>query len=201
MIARPQPSPRTSGAVRRHTARVLLRIFVPVAAVVLCAVLALCFWAGYFDRVRMSRETVGPYHLLYREHRGPYEGIRFAMRDVFLYYRDTYEQTPACGFSVYEDDAGITERDSLRSRAGCLTDTLLVDPDAPFRSRTVPEYRAAVGTFPLRSPFSYMVGVMKHRRALQRFLDDEGLERGGAVMEIYDMEKREIRYVTPVGEG
>ncbi|MBD3241037.1 MAG: hypothetical protein GF331_10670 [Chitinivibrionales bacterium] len=200
MSTRPtiRASERSGDAVRRRTRRVLIGIFAPVAAAVLIIGVALTWWAGYFDSVVLTERTMGPYHLLYREHRGPYEGIRFAMRDVFLYYRRLYGEAPARGFSIYYDDPANIEADSLRSIAGVLTDSLLTDPKEPYRSRTVPAHHALVGTFPLRSPFSYMIGVLKFGDVLEEYLEETEREPQGPTMEIYDLEDRVIRYVVPI---
>ena len=107
---------------------------------------------------------------------------------------------PSKGFGIYLDDPAEVPQDSLRCRAGCLTDTLLHDPEPPLRSGVEPERPAVVATFPLRSPFSYMTGVLKAYPALERYLAEEGLEANGPVMEVYDLEKREIRYLVPVKE-
>lgn len=199
MTTRPtiRPSGRENDAVRRKTRRVIVGIFAPVAAAILLVGLALTYWAGYFDSVHLEERTAGPYHLLYREHRGPYEGIRFVMRDVFLYYRKLYGKAPERGFGIYYDDAGERQADSLRSIAGCLTDSLLAEPQEPYQSRTMPAHHALVGTFRLRSPFSYMIGVLKFRDALERYVEETGREPRGPVMEIYDLEERVIRYVVP----
>ena len=191
---------RAEKASTRRTIRLVTRIFGVVAVVVLVVGLALAFWAGYFDAVRIDYREAGPYHVLYREHAGPYEGLRFVMRDVFLYYRETFEATPKIGFGVYRGGPQSAHGDSLLCQAGCLTDTLIDSPSEPYLSRTIPKREALVATFPLRSPFSYMTGVVKSYPALEEYMAEEGLVQDGDVVELYDLGERELRYVAPVRE-
>lgn len=200
MIEEPKSSPmaRAEKAATRATVRVSARIFGVVAGVLFLAGLALSFWAGYLDSPFVDVRDVGPHYLLYREQVGPYEMVRYSMRTVFLYYRDTYGREPSRGFGVYFDDPDSVSQDSLRSQAGCLTDTLLADPSEPFQTRVEPRRQAVVATFPLRSPFSYMTGVQKAYPALQTYVEEEGLETTGPAMEVYDLDLREIRYILTI---
>jgi len=185
----------------RRALRTVLWIFGVVAVCVTAVAVGVAWWAGFFDKVELEEATVGPYHLLYREHRGPYEQVKFVMRDVFLYYRSIYKADPHTGFGLFYDSPGSVPSDSLRSEVGCLTDSLLPSPEEPYMSRTMEPVRALVATFPLRSFFSYMSGVMKAYPALERYLEEEGIEARGPIMELYELRERRIRYLVPVGDS
>jgi hypothetical protein len=178
-----------------------LRIFGVVFGVVLVVSVGICYWAGFFDAVTLAPGTVGPYYFLYREHTGPYEGVRLAIRDVALYVERTAGSKPRRGFSVYLDDPSVVPRERLRSIGGCLTDTLFTAPPSPYHSATQDSVEAVVGTFRLRSFFSYMTGVFKFYPALDDFLRRQGDTLSGPVIEIYDLERRRIEYVAPIGPG
>lgn len=177
------------------------RVFAVVLAVV-CAISAvICWWAGFFDPLTIAPATAGPWHLLYRTHTGPYEGVRLAIRDVALYVEHTTGRKPTRGFSVYLDDPAEVPREHRRSIGGCLTDTLHTAPPSPYRSVTQDSLPAAVGTFRLRSFFSYMTGVFKFYPALDQYLREHGDTLTGPVIEVYDLERRRIDYVAPIGPG
>jgi len=178
-----------------------LRVFGVVFGAVLVVSVGLCWWAGFFDSVTVAPGAAGPFHFLYREHIGPYEGVRMAIHDVALYVERTAGSKPRRGFSVYLDDPSVVPREHLRSLGGCLTDTLFTAPPAPYRSATQDSVEAVVATFRLRSFFSYMTGVFKAYPALDDFLRRRGDTLTGPVIEIYDLDRHRIDYVALIGPG
>jgi hypothetical protein len=192
-------APERRGLFRgSRTARELTLIFGSVGIVTVMVLIGTSYWAGLFDSIQLAQRRVGPYSLLYREHRGPYQGMRLVMRETAALLKETYGREPRRGFGIYYDDPATVDAAELRSIGGCITDTLIAEPGGAYRSRVFEETDAVVGTFRLRSLFSYMVGVQKFYPALETFLEKGRLRQVGPVMEIYDLDREEILFIAPL---
>lgn len=161
--------------------------------------LVFSWFAGIFDTLTLTRETAGPYYLVYREHRGPYAGMRYILNDVYRYLRgkklDMHVQS---GFGIYYDNPQEVPQDSLRSSAGVVTDSLL-KVESPYKSGIYEKTDAVVGRFPIRSFFSYTTGAGKFYDVLQSYLDEHDLGLSGPVLEMYNSSERLLIYVAPIG--
>lgn len=177
-----------------------MRIAAVIAAGIVAATLALCYGAGIFDRLPLEERTAGPYYLLYRDNKGPYQGIKNVMSDVYAYVRYEKKSDVSRGFAIFYDDPRGKDKEQLRSSAGCITDSLVTDLKQPYLSRRFDSTHAVVGVFPLRTFFSYMTGTFKFYPRLGRYLAAHNLTLSGAVMEVYDMQQRRILYIAPVAK-
>jgi hypothetical protein len=184
--------------LRFRLPRSLYIAFGVVTGVVIALTLGLCWWAGFFDPLPLVERPMGPYNLLFREHRGPYQGIKVVVNDVAVLYRARQGRQPQVGFAIYYDDPSSARPDSLRSIAGCVTDTLLSGLGAPYQTTVFERTSAIVGTLRLRSFLSYMTGVLRFYPKLRAYVADHGARQSGPVMELYDMAKREIVYIAPL---
>jgi hypothetical protein len=171
---------------------------VSIAAICLAVILLLAFYAGVFDRVDISVQTVGPFQCVYREHRGKYQGIKYVLKDVYTYLKEEKSIETTVGIAVYYDNPEKVEEDSLRSIGGCLVALPVAGLEEPYRYTKIARTDAVVGTFPIRSFLSYMSGVLKFYPKLEQFTVGEDIEVLGPVMELYDMEHNEIRYIAPM---
>lgn len=134
-----------SRILARRANRSLFRIFAAVLAIALLAGGVLAWWAGFFDEPEVSEQTVGSHHFIYREHTGPYERMKFAVREVSLYVAKRTGARPERGFTVCYDDARETPQQALRSIAGCLLDSLPDSVEAPYRALEHGTFDALVG--------------------------------------------------------
>lgn len=175
----------------------MLRIAAIIAGLIIIALLFTSYVAGVFDTVKLSRETTGPYYLVYKEHRGPYVGIRYILNDVYRFVTDSTKHNVKSGFAIFYDDPSEVAQDSLRSIAGVITDTLVKVSD-PYKSGVFEKTEAIVGVFRIRSYFSYVMGTYKFYPALRKYLKKNGLTSSGPVLEIYNSSEKTIKYVGPV---
>lgn len=177
-----------------------MKIFAIIASVVTGLMLLVAFIGGAFDSVTFSIREAGPYNLVYKEHKGPYSGIRVTLNDVFKYVVKQNKERIKQGFAIFYDDPAAVSSDSLRSIAGVITDSLL-KVSAPYKSALYPKTKAIVGEFPIRSFLSYTSGTIKFYPRLQKYLSENQYQLSGPVMEIYDSPKRVITYVAPINGG
>ncbi|MGB7567366.1 MAG: GyrI-like domain-containing protein [Chitinivibrionales bacterium] len=156
------------------------------------------FYAGMFDKLSLEIAEAGPYPIVYREHKGPYDGVRFALHDVYRYLKTRRMQWTSKGIGIFYDGQQNVKPQDLRSIAGCVTDTLLTNLDAPYKSQVLPKTRAIVGTFRVRSFLSNFTGTEKFYSVKDLFAKKNGLQLAGPVIELYDMGARRIYYIAPV---
>lgn len=175
----------------------MLKVVFGIAAVIILALFGVSFYAGMFDALVLTREPRGPYTLLYREHRGAYEGIRLVINDVYHYSRDTLNTGSKIGFAIFYDKPTDTKNDTLRSIAGVLVDSCTsVRP--PYKTGVFEQSDAVVGRYYLRSFFSYTMGGYKFYEKLPRFLTDKNIHQTGPIVELYNSAERTILYIAPV---
>jgi hypothetical protein len=175
----------------------MIRSTVIIAATVVAMTAAVFYFAGLFDSVTITRETKGPYHIVYREYRGLYRGVPFVVNDVFRYVRDTLHIKSSTPFAVFHDRPGIPDRDSLRSIGGAMVDTIpAVKPE--LKTGTIGTTDAVVGSYRLRGFFSLAAGSYKFYSALPRYLESHKLQQRGSAMEIYDARHRSMYFIVPI---
>lgn len=164
-------------------------------------IIGISWYAGVFDSVTLSCEEVSPKHLIYREHRGSYRGIKFIMNNVYKYVRDSLSLSTDVGFAVFYDNAAKTSEDNLRSLGGIVTNNDSVRAQLPYKTATTLKTNAIVGTYRLRSFFSYLTGSYKFYSKRDKFIIKNELKLKGPVLELYDMTNRQIIFIAPYGNG
>ena len=175
-----------------------MRILAVIIAIALIAFFGLSYVAGIFDKADVTLRDAGPYNLIYREHKGPYKGVRFVRYDMFRFLKEKRSIVPQKGFAIFYDNPRKKNPGGLRSVAGYITDSLLSGVPAPYVTEVFPKTASIVGTFPLRSFMSPMTGPMKFYPEMLMLLSRQKREAAGPVMEIYDVPARKIMYIAPL---
>lgn len=175
-----------------------MRILAVVIAISLFAFIGLSYYAGLFDKLEIAVSEAGPYNLIFREHKGPYRGVRTALHDVSRFLAEKRSITSGRAFAVYYDNPRKKKEEELRSIGGYITDSLLLGVSAPFAAGVFQKTQSIVGTFPLRSFMSPMTGPMKFYPAMANILVKQKREMAGPVMEVYDIPAKKIMYIAPL---
>lgn len=175
-----------------------MRIIGVIVAAAMLVFFVLCFFAGVFDTMTVSVRDEGPFNLIFREHRGPYRGVRFALYDVYSYLKDKHSMQPQRGFVMFLDNPQKTKKEDLRCRAGCITDSIVANVSGQYATEVFAKTKAVRGSFRLRSFMSPMTGPVKFYPRMLETLRTEKLTSAGPVMEIYDVPAKTIIYIAPV---
>jgi hypothetical protein len=175
-----------------------MRIIGIIIIVLFAFFLGASFYAGMFDRLSLEVAEVGPYPIVYRENKGPYDGVKFALHDVYQYLKTKRMQWTTKGIGVFYDDPRTVKPRDLRSIAGCVTDTLLTNLATPYKSQVLPKTRAIVGTFRIRSFLSNATGTEKYYSSKDTFAKKNNVQLTGPVIELFDMGARRVFYIAPV---
>jgi hypothetical protein len=175
-----------------------MRIIGIIIIVLFAFFLGASFYAGMFDRLSLEVAEVGPYPIVYRENKGPYDGVKFALHDVYHYLKTKRMQWTTRGIGIFYDDPRMVKPQDLQSIAGCVTDTMLTNLAAPYKSQVLPKTRAIVGTFRIRSFLSNFTGTEKYYSAKDKFAKKNDCVLAGPVIELFDMGARRVFYIAPV---
>jgi hypothetical protein len=175
-----------------------MRIIVIIITVLFIFFLGVSFYAGMFDKLSLEIAEVGPYPIIYREHKGPYDGVKFALHDVYRHLKTKRMQWTTKGIAVFYDNPQTVKAQDLHSIAGCITDTVLTNLDTPYKSQIMPKTRAIVGTFHIRSFLSNYTGTQKYYSAKESFARENKVVLAGPVIELFDMGARRVFYIAPV---
>jgi effector-binding domain-containing protein len=176
----------------------MLKIFTTILTVFILILLVVSWWGGQFDRVGISKEMVGPYHLVYREYYGSYSGYRLLVKNVALHLNEKKNIKTEMGFAIFYNNPTEIPAKKLHCSAGVVVDTE-VTVDKPLKYAEFSGTEAIVGVFPVRSYFSYIVGSYKVRATLHNYCDKNGYTIIEPILEIYDLSSRKIRYIAPIG--
>ncbi|HRK07752.1 MAG TPA: hypothetical protein PLZ57_08290 [Pseudobdellovibrionaceae bacterium] len=175
--------------------------------IAIAAALSLAHRLGAFREVHIEVSTVEPLLVLAQEHLGAYHTTHQKIVEVENWAK---QQGHSCRFSFgeYFDNPELVDEDRLKSRGGCvLTDEpalkliteLSTKGQLPqgFRLEQLGERRALVAHF----DGSPAIGPWKVYSKAQEKMAQDGLQQGGAVMEIYEIlgpDAMRTRYIFPL---
>ncbi len=154
------------------------------------------FYTGFFDPLKLSQEECGPFKLIYREYCGQYGAVRLIVKQVAKSTNDTLRLTPRAGFTLFYDSP-LSSLKSLRCICGIISDTIPDSLPDRYKSGVFDRTKAFTGRFPVRSFFSYETGSYKFYKALSRLIEEKNIHPRCPVMEIYEPQRRLIRFVVP----
>ncbi len=162
-------------------------VFVLGIIVSFCGFLA--NYLGVFKPVVISQQSRGPYVMVYKDHVGPYHKTVSVITEVETWI---YDKGLDChlSFGEYPDDPEKTEEARLKSRGGCLLDSLSPEvakqlpPDFKVAEKPAQPYVVAV------FEGSPGIGPMKVYPKIADYMKTHGLQQKGAVIEIYEIHSR-----------
>ncbi|TAL29410.1 MAG: hypothetical protein EPN93_21595 [Spirochaetes bacterium] len=174
-------------------------VVIAATAVLLVSVGTLAY-LGFFGGVEVNERVMGPYQLVFREHRGDYGGTALIQDEICGSLLDSEKITATRSFGLYYDDPRDVKKENLRSIAGCILD----EADYPkipelrkrYQIREYPRAHCLVAEFPYKGVLSVFVGVIRVYPRLDEFIKEKRL-RKGPVMEIFDIPGKKITYLVP----
>ena len=153
---------------------------------------------GLLVSVTFDTEDVAAMNLAYKLHVGDYAKSAQSMDAV---YRELQQQgvTDVTAFGLFYDNPQTTSRETLRSLTGCIIKNASdYEQIEHIKKSVLPASTSLVATFPYKSSFSIAIGAIKVYSALAKHRMQHGTPEV-PVMEIYDMDNRQIIYVVLTG--
>ncbi len=172
-----------------------------IIAAILILIIGFAAYSGFFSKVNITEKEVGPYMLVYQEHKGDYKKSAEVMDRIYDSLLNDGGIETYKGFGLYYDNPKTTPTENLRSDVGCIleeTDYDAVDHlKEKYSIREYPVTNAVVVEFPYRNTFSIFAGVMKVYPKLGKYRDLRGY-KDVPVMEIYDIPAKRIMYIQEI---
>ncbi|MEK2646178.1 GyrI-like domain-containing protein [Bdellovibrio sp. BCCA] len=145
--------------------------------------LFLANYLGAFKGVDISEASQGPFQTVYIEHVGPYHKVNKVIEKVENFMKS---QGAPCGrtFGEYMDDPQVVEEARLRSKVGCIVETLPAGQlPEDFKTGDIPQRKYVVAVF-TGSPG---IGPLKVYPRVNDYMVKHSLKQTGAVIEIYEI--------------
>ncbi|WP_413580780.1 GyrI-like domain-containing protein [Bdellovibrio sp. HCB288] len=142
----------------------------------------LATYLGAFKGVEISEAQQGPFKTLYIEHVGPYHKVNKVIEKVekFMASKGTICQRT---FGEYLDDPRQVEEARLRSRVGCLIESMPTDVPENMKEGVIPANHYVVAVF-TGSPG---IGPLKVYPRVEEYLQQKGLAKTATAIEIYEI--------------
>ncbi|WII72272.1 GyrI-like domain-containing protein [Bdellovibrio sp. 22V] len=142
----------------------------------------LATYLGAFKGVDISESSQGPFKTVFIEHVGPYHKVNKVIEQVEKYMQS---QGAPCGrtFGEYLDDPQTVEEARLRSKVGCIVETVPANLPENLHAGEIPAKKYVVAVF-TGSPG---IGPLKVYPRVNDYMLERNLKQEGAVIEIYEI--------------
>ncbi len=177
----------------------ILKISGIALASVAVLVFAVLFHAGLFAKARVSEQVIGPYTLVYLEHKGGYEEAPKVQDKIYNTLIAEFNIRTTRGFGIYFDDPAKVKKTDLRSELGCIIDNeadkqKLELVKSKFLVKELAPKKSITCELPFNNPLSVMTGIMKAYPAMSKYAESTAYPVEYS-MEIYDVPGKKIIYV------
>ncbi len=182
----------------------LKKILIGLVVVVVALAAACSAWLGYmgfFSKINVSENELGPLTIVYVTNKGPYSDISPAMMTVSEKLKADFNVTPSKGIGIYYDDPSKIKPADLRSDIGILLEGKdAAKADVVMKKMKVKimfRKKYATAEFPIKNNMSYMIGAMKVYPVLMGYIKANGYKMTPAI-EIYDIKANKITYACEI---
>lgn len=164
-------------------------------------------YTGAFKTVTVAVDQRGPYTIVYKDFTGPYHKIVSTIQEVEK-WAQTQNLKCRLSFGEYLDDPRQVEEGRLKSRGGCIIDTLSSEETqifeklksvlpTDFKTDVIPANNSVVALF-TGAPG---IGPMKVYPKAEDYIQEHHLKIKGSVIEIYeifDQKSMQTIYIWPL---
>lgn len=178
--------------------------FLKIALIVTTILIALIFsiYAAYggFRRINFALENSGGEWFVYKSITGHYSQGSLVMDSIYYLLLDSLNISTTKGAGIYYDNPeSVEDHSTLRSDVGSflnfVPDSALIESINQYLDvKELPVSRYLVTSFPIKGSLSYMIGVIKIYRSLDKYLKKYGYQINSPITEIYDIENSIIIY-------
>ena len=159
----------------------MLRYALGTTLLILVCISAFVFWrTGFYKEVHITSGELGPFHLVYKEHLGPYHKIPPVIKEVEEAMENIGNKC-SLAFGRYLDDPKTVDHDRLRSHGGCAFNQPLSHPTSSFKQEQIPRKEYVIATF----NGSPSVGPFKVYPKVEEWFKKFGYKQTGSVIELY----------------
>lgn len=176
-----------------------IKIVLGVLLVITVAVVLFLNYVGFFSKIIIEEKEMGPYVLVYEDHKGDYKGTREIQDNIYYSLLNNYGIETFKGFGVYYDDPKKVSKEELKSIAGCILEESHYNSIEKLKENNLKviktkKQKSVVVEFPFRNMFSSIIGAMKVYPEINKYAKKNGFDQK-EIMEIYDIPAKKIIYL------
>ncbi|SKC62929.1 hypothetical protein [Maledivibacter halophilus] len=177
----------------------VVKIILIALLVIIVGIILFLNYVGFFSKIVIEEKKMGPYVLVYEEHKGDYKGTRKIQDNIYDSLLNKYGIETFKGFGVYYDDPKKVSKEELRSIAGCILEesdynSIKKLKESNFKVTEIPKQNSIAVEFPFKNAFSVFIGIMKVYPEINKFVEKNGLNQK-EIMEVYDVPAKKIIYI------
>ncbi len=174
-------------------------IILGVILLLLLGIVLFLNYIGFFSKIVIEEKEMGPFTLIYDEHKGDYKGTAKIQDDIYYSLLNDYKIETFKGFGIYYDDPKKVQTAELRSIAGCILeksdyDKINLLKEKGFKVKEISKQNSIVVEFPFKNTFSIIAGIMKVYPQINKYIEENKLTKN-EIMEIYDNPSKKIIYL------
>lgn len=176
-----------------------VEILLGALRIIVFLLIIICYYAGFFRRVKIEKRNIGPFKVVYKEHRGPYKGTSKIQNEIYYKLLKDYKIATYRGIGIYYDNPKKTVKEELRSVAGCILEEKYYGKMGElkkegFQTMTIAKGNFYVSEFPFKNSLSIIAGTMKVYPKFNKFMNKKGIKEKEMV-EVYDVPNKKIIYM------
>lgn len=179
----------------------VMKLTLGIIGILAIGMIVFLFLIGFFQKIVIEEKKIGPFVLIYEEHKGDYKGTGKIQDDIYYSLLNEHKIETYKGFGIYYDNPKDVAVDDLRSIAGCILEINNHDKieylrERGFKIKEIPAQNSIVSEFPYKNSFSIMIGIIKVYPKIEKYLKENNIENN-EMMEIYNIPDNKIIYVMP----
>lgn len=166
-----------------------------IPLLLLAAAIYLVINLGVFKDVQILEGPHPGMILLYKDHVGPYHNIGDIIKSVEIWAKDAGIDCSK-SFGQYLDNPQVVEHERLRSRGGCIVDSIPSNMPEDLKTLAIPERHYYIAHFE-GSPF---IGPYKVYNKVYSLANSQNQKISDAIIEIYELlgpNKMQTTYLFP----
>jgi len=177
----------------------IAKIIFGIFLLLLIGVVIFLNYIGFFSKIVIEEKQMGPFILVYGEHKGDYKGTAKIQDDIYYSLLNDNKIETFKGFGIYYDDPKKVPTEELRSIAGCIlekSDYKKIETlkERGFKIKEIIKQNSIVVEFPFKNTFSIIAGIMKVYPKFEEYIEKNNLTKN-EMMEIYDNPSKKIIYL------
>jgi len=94
-----------------------IALLIIIAVLIILSIVA--YRAGFFHPVKVTKQKVGPYKIVYEEHLGPYKETGKIQDRIYAELKQ-HNIATSRGIGIYYDNPKDTPAEECRSKVGCI---------------------------------------------------------------------------------
>ncbi len=176
-----------------------IKIIFGVIVFIIIGIVLFLFYLGFFSKIIIEEKEMGPFVLIYEDHKGDYKWTAKIQNDIYYSLLNEYKIETFKGFGIYYDNPKKVPVNELRSIAGCILEKwdynkIIYLKEKSFKIKEIPIQNSIVVEFPYKNSFSIIAGIIKVYPKIEQYIQDNNLKTN-EIMEIYDVPSNKIIYL------